>query len=1061
MAPRLLLQANLNHCRAAQDMMSQVLAEWGVGLAVAAEPYRVPDHPHWVGDADGLVATVWGGGDGSPPFSLLERGRGFVAVDWGGVAVVGCYISPRSGHAAFEQYLAEVAACVQRCAARPVLVLGDFNAKSVAWGSPRTSVRGGILGDWAAGLDLRLLNRGSEHTCVRRYGGSIVDVGFATPNAVRMVSGWHVVAGAETLSDHRYIRMEVSAAAGGAPRHHRPGGTPPRRWALRRLDKDALMAAALAATWPQAAAELPGIEEEVARLGGMVADICDAAMPRVGRPSPRRAMYWWSVAIADMRDASVRARRQYTRARRRLRRDDGVARARVDDLYEAYRTARVALQVAIKRAKTQAWRELLQTLDDDPWGRPYRVVLNKLRPRAPPVTEGLDPRLLEDVVNTLFPIGRGVGPRPPAEATAPPEWVAEQGVTQGELAAAIRRLGARNTAPGPDGVPGRVWVLTHGVLGADLRRLFDRCLRDGRFPPSWKVARMVLLRKEGRPAESPSAYRPICLLDEVGKLFERVIAARLVEHLSRGAPGLAVCQYGFRGGRSTVDAISRVRALSESAVSRGGVALAVSLDIANAFNTLPWGEIRRGLEYHRVPPYLRAVVGDYLRGRWIEYPGRDGDMRREVYCGVPQGSVLGPLLWNIAYDAVLRADLPDGVSTVCYADDTLVLAVGAHWGRAKRLAEEGAQRVVGRIRGMGMTVAVHKTEVIGFHSPRQDPPPPLIRVGGADIEVKSQMRYLGLILDSHWRFEEHFRGLVPRLERIVAALGRILPNLGGPAGRVRHLYVAMVRSVALYGAPVWADDLAASRRSMTMLRRVQRRMALRVVRGYRTVSHEAATVLAGMPPLDLLARSHAMMYRHRVDRRAGVGAVPGEQEPAWGDLERQARQFVVLAWQERLALPTAGHRTVGAVRPLLSEWLDRGHGSLTYRMAQVFSGHGSFGRYLCRIGKEPTARCCHCDAEQDTADHTLEVCPAWEGERRVLVGVIGRDVSLPGVVRAILGSERNWRAVASFCESVMLQKEAAGRERELQRRAEARARALARGRRPGARRRGRPPLRGG
>ncbi|XP_043264151.1 uncharacterized protein LOC122404279 [Colletes gigas] len=299
--------------------MSQVLAEWGVGLAVAAEPYRVPDHPHWVGDADGLVATVWGGGDGSPPFSILERGRGFVAVDWGGVAVVGCYISPRSGHAAFELYLAEVAACVQRCAARPVLVLGDFNAKSVAWGSPRTTVRGGILGDWAAGLDLRLLNRGSEHTCVRRYGGSIVDVGFATPNAVRMVSGWQVAPEAETLSDHRYIRMEVSAA-GAASRHRRPDGTPPRRWALRRLDKDALMAAALAATWPQVAAELPSMEEEAARLG-----------------------------------------------------------------------------VAIKRAKAQAWKDLLQTLDDDPWGRPYRVVLKKLRPWAPPVTEGLDPRLLEDV----------------------------------------------------------------------------------------------------------------------------------------------------------------------------------------------------------------------------------------------------------------------------------------------------------------------------------------------------------------------------------------------------------------------------------------------------------------------------------------------------------------------------------------------------------------------------------------------------------------------------------------------------------------------------------------
>jgi len=70
-------------------------------------------------------------------------------------------------------------------------------------------------------------------------------------------------------------------------------------------------------------------------------------------------------------------------------------------------------------------------------------------------------------------------------------------------------------------------------------------------------------------------------------------------------PDLNDCQFGFREGRSTVDAILRVRALSHEAICRGGVALAVSLDIANAFNTLPWESIRRALGYHRVPPYMQ------------------------------------------------------------------------------------------------------------------------------------------------------------------------------------------------------------------------------------------------------------------------------------------------------------------------------------------------------------------------------------------------------------------------------------------------------------------------
>ncbi|CAK1582636.1 unnamed protein product [Parnassius mnemosyne] len=120
---------------------------------------------------------------------------------------------------------------------------------------------------------------------------------------------------------------------------------------------------------------------------------------------------------------------------------------------------------------------------------------------------------------------------------------------------------------------------------------------------------------EAGPAQEGGAPRgltvrvpALVLLDEAGKLFERIIADRLVSHLSREGPDLDDNQFGFRRGRSTIDAITRVRALAEDTVSRGGVVLAVSLDISNAFNTLPWSCIREALNYHRVPPYLRRTI---------------------------------------------------------------------------------------------------------------------------------------------------------------------------------------------------------------------------------------------------------------------------------------------------------------------------------------------------------------------------------------------------------------------------------------------------------------------
>lgn len=190
--------------------------------------------------------------------------------------------------------------------------------------------------------------------------------------------------------------------------------------------------------------------------------------------------------------------------------------------------------------------------------------------------------------------------------------------------------------------------------GSPPATLFDRCLKDGMYPRAWRTARLVLLRKEGRPLDSPSAYRPICLLDEVGKLLERIIAARLEAHMERREPGWHDSQYGFRRGRSTVDAVRRVCSKVEDMVSQEGVAIAVSLDITNAFNSIPWARILEALNYYEIPEYLVRVIRAYLCDRWIIYNTKDGETRKPVECGVPQGSVLGPILWNTAYDRVLE-----------------------------------------------------------------------------------------------------------------------------------------------------------------------------------------------------------------------------------------------------------------------------------------------------------------------------------------------------------------------------------------------------------------------
>jgi hypothetical protein len=157
-----------------------------------------------------------------------------------------------------------------------------------------------------------------------------------------------------------------------------------------------------------------------------------------------------------------------------------------------------------------------------------------------------------------------------------------------------------------------------------------------------------------------------------------------------------------------------VRSLSEVYAGLEGVALAVSLDIVNAFNSLPWDRIGEAIHQFGFPEYLRKVVWNYFRDRTLFYTDRaEVRQKRGVYCSVPQRSVLGPLLWDIGYDVVLRTKLPPGSSVVCYTDDTLVLTRGDNWEKAVAASNQAVAGVVRAIR-MSLEVAPHKTEALFF-----------------------------------------------------------------------------------------------------------------------------------------------------------------------------------------------------------------------------------------------------------------------------------------------------------------------------------------------------------
>ena len=132
----------------------------------------------------------------------------------------------------------------------------------------------------------------------------------------------------------------------------------------------------------------------------------------------------------------------------------------------------------------------------------------------------------------------------------------------------------------------------------------------------------------------------------------------------------------------------------------------LSLHFWNAFNAIPWIRIVEALQHFEVPPYLVGVIWVYLSDRWTTYASRNGEEeRRPVERGVPQGSVLGPILLITAYDSVLRCPMPPGAGMVCYADDTLVLAGGRWWNDTVCLTEAAVACAVHAIQRLGSSVS--------------------------------------------------------------------------------------------------------------------------------------------------------------------------------------------------------------------------------------------------------------------------------------------------------------------------------------------------------------------
>ncbi len=159
-------------------------------------------------------------------------------------------------------------------------------------------------------------------------------------------------------------------------------------------------------------------------------------------------------------------------------------------------------------------------------------------------------------------------------------------------------------------------------------------------------------------------------------------------------------------------------------------------------------------------------------------------------------------------------------------------------------------------------------------------------------------------------------------------------------GKGGKLLVNVAMSVLLYGAPIWADAINARQYRRTEMVSVQQKAALRCVSAYRIVSTEVVCVLAGIPPIEIVADERRRVYS------ATRWVKLKSAKALW--VRREERQVMLRKWKERLSESSKGQWTRLLIRNL-DAWLERGHGQMNFYLTQVMSGQGAFNAYLFRM----------------------------------------------------------------------------------------------------------------
>lgn len=282
-----------------------------------------------------------------------------------------------------------------------------------------------------------------------------------------------------------------------------------------------------------------------------------------------------------------------------------------------------------------------------------------------------------------------------------------------------------------------------------LKLIFNAILRHQYFPLQWKVAQIIMISKPGKNINDVSSYRPISLLPTLSKIFEKALLKRLRPVLV-ATNLIPDHQFGFREKHATIEQVHRVVDNINTSFDQQKYCSAAFLDVSQAFDRV-W---HKGLLYKlklKLPPQYYTILKSYLENRYFFVKVQDEQTDLfPIDAGVPQGSVLGPLLY-----VLFTADIPTNpnTTTATFADDTVVMATHRNPNTASKYLQDHLNSIECWLLKWRLRVNETKSTHITFTLRKETCPP--VTLNSKPIPQADDTKYLGMHLDRRLTWKKH------------------------------------------------------------------------------------------------------------------------------------------------------------------------------------------------------------------------------------------------------------------------------------------------------------------